>query len=1115
MGVADGTLGFKVRLVSDLTCVSSLHVRFDPDLTNRPLALARRHDLLSGQGGCDASTSLPDALSKLFEDPLAGDDGTIVVFDTFTNLPVKLFPSANTDYGTSLVELHCTESPDQPIFGRRVRSEIPGADPRDGTIREVTSVDGVRTVLVTYDDGSSLVILESDLTSVDDLSGHTLLPPETRSDQYGDTAVVPSGSTSHRLLTNGTCASAKASRPPRWQLLARIRDGPGSGGGRRVIGRNNGPSMSVEDGDKTEIRDESRPEKLSYNFRNKVKKLPGSTRILFQQSNPKRGESRNRYEKYKTSVDVDSFLRLGGKRADLVNDFEKGFMNIPHLDIVSHVVAPTLCLASTANVSSLNISDAENLPSLEFKRANRFNDFMDAIIPEVPLCQPVLSIPEQLLIEGSQPSIGGTHNAWAQTRLNDNAKTWNCAHGMAYDLAEQLATRLNAVTNTFPDNDIIDKHLEALTIPDSVCGMKRKIAELGHYERRSTDPMDVLVHDTISNTPPPAFGLMSLLLAAVDPSQSTTVSREQRTPPPGRTPPSTMEPRKGDPANVREMMDDAEWATPGGWRDKYLDEFLQIMDTYKVLEPATMADFAKDRESLRQEGKGRSAVIIPTTIVATRKYHADGSFHRLKVRLCAAQNRKRYSMDDTWSPTVGLDSVRFIVTIGALTKAHISTYDVSGAYLNGRRSPTDDVIYLRTPPGLQYLNEALLARGLPIDPRLNTRDRDGNTVLFKCPGNLYGLQEAGRVWYLCAREWLVGSTMQMRQSNVDPCIFYRRFQDSSFIIIALYVDDSLQIMSNEVVCGWYANEFEKRFQQSPGSGGNSCDFLGMTIVQSEDRRVTRLNCPKLWIRLKERLEGVVLPNARAPLPGNAMDEIYAEPSDDNPILTEAQCDVRGILGQVAWGIQACRPAETFAASLLARRAHVPTRRYCKMLLHLCAYCLIHASDDLIIGAISREKTFHCHVDSSWANDPISKRSWFGYSLRWAGSAFCTRAKLQPVVALSSRDAEAIAAVYAVKAMLGFIIMLQELGFCPIEPLRIYVDNKATVDGAHSDKISKDSRHQAMRLAWLRDVVRSEIITMTHVSTGKNDADVHTKILAGPSHSRIRAALMGHAFDMKE
>ena len=89
-------------------------------------------------------------------------------------------------------------------------------------------------------------------------------------------------------------------------------------------------------------------------------------------------------------------------------------------------------------------------------------------------------------------------------------------------------------------------------------------------------------------------------------------------------------------------------------------------------------------------------------------------------------------------------------------------------------------------------------------------------------------------------------------------------------------------------------------------------------------------------------------------------------------------------------------------------------------------------------------------------------------------------------------------------------MLQELGFTPTHPLRIGVDNRATVDGAHSDKISKDSRHQAMRLAWLRDVVRSEIIAMTHVSTGKNDADIHTKILAGPAHSRIRGNLMGHA-----
>ena len=98
------------------------------------------------------------------------------------------------------------------------------------------------------------------------------------------------------------------------------------------------------------------------------------------------------------------------------------------------------------------------------------------------------------------------------------------------------------------------------------------------------------------------------------------------------------------------MMNHPRWATKDGWRDKYLDEVLQVLDTHKVLVPATTMDYALERKALQREGKGRKAVIIPTTVVATSKYHADGSFHRLKVRLCAAQNRKRYDMGDSSLP---------------------------------------------------------------------------------------------------------------------------------------------------------------------------------------------------------------------------------------------------------------------------------------------------------------------------------------------------------------------------------------------------------------------------------------------------------------------------------
>jgi len=480
------------------------------------------------------------------------------------------------------------------------------------------------------------------------------------------------------------------------------------------------------------------------------------------------------------------------------------------------------------------------------------------------------------------------------------------------------------------------------------------------------------------------------------------------------------------------------------------------------------------------------------------------------------ESKSRFTMSDTWSPTVGLDCVRFALTIAALNKCYVSTYDVSGAYLYGSRTEDDDIVYLRLPPGVSHLNDLLSERGLPPRKEFKERDENGNTVIYRVTKNLYGMQDAGAVWYLYARTWLLGPRMQMTQSVVDPCLFFRFFEDGSYIILLLYVDDSLQIMSNDAVQKWFTEEFHLKFRQSPGSGQNGLEheFLGVRIRQSQDRGIIQLNTKKLWLKLEHKLKDVKLPNPRAPLPMNAMEEINAEEQEDeNPIMTVEECDARGLLGLAAWGVQATRPGEVHAAAVLARRVHIPTRRYCKMLLYFCAYLISRKEDEVIIGAASRERSFHTHVDSSWANDPETSRSWFGYSLRWGGAAFAFRSKLEPVVALSSRDAECIACVFCVKAVVGFAILMRELRMLPKDTFQICVDNKATVQGAHTDKVTKDSRHQSMRLAWLREAVRTQVVRLVHVTTGLNEADIQTKILTGPAHGRIRAVLMGHTAEM--
>ena len=876
-----------------------------------------------------------------------------------------------------------------------------------------------------------------------------------------------------------------------------------------------------------------------------INRLPDDTPIVVQQENPKRGQSRTRYEQYKAATSVAEFLKLGGRRADLVHDMERGFIVLPHEPLLACMPRLTQTLAQSPATLEFDTHVDPPLDSIVPQHVPMAYYHLDGIFREsgsagytamcgelhrlgvlVPQASP--SRPPRGVHFGTisnvtyaeatkqRPYVPCLPDGMTQNRSTPSIETrWGCHMGLIEDTADLVAGNILQIMDSSRGEDPLDKMidrlkarargeatpealLEALQPAPDATQAERRVETLGHQEEPGDDPIDVLIWDEWTQLP----------CAMIAKAEGEYGKSPPNQPPPGRTPPT--EDKTGDPASVGEMLRDSRWAIEGGWRDKYLDEMLQLFDEYKAVEHATLEDYFRVKRELAKEGKGRKAFIIPTTVVPTVKRHADGSFHRLKIRICAAQTRKRFDMGDAWSPTVGMDTVRFLLTIAAMFRCWVSTVDVSGAYLNGRRTDDDDVIFLRTPPGLDKIGPSLEARGLGNDPRFGIRTPNGDMSLWYCPGNLYGLQQSGKVWYLFAREWLI-SDMGMTQSCVDPCLFFRYFEEGEFILLALYVDDSLQVMSSLKVRDWYLKEFEKKFKQSPGSGGNTHDFLGMTLVQSDDRRIIRLNTPKLWIKLRARTEGMKLPtHTTAPLGANALQDIYCEPDlISNRVLSEEEFPSRGILGMLAWAVLAVRPGEQFTCSLLSRKIHNFTEKMVPHLLHAVAYCLQREKDEVIIGAGDRNLDPFGVVDSSWGNDPSTNRSWFGYSLKWGGAAFCTRAKLQNIVALSSRDAEAIAMVYAVKAILGFIIMMKELKLLPGNPLRIWVDNKATVDGAHSDKVAKDSRHQAMRLAWLRDVVRSALISAGHIDGNGNSADIHTKILPGPLHAKHRASLMGH------
>ena len=147
------------------------------------------------------------------------------------------------------------------------------------------------------------------------------------------------------------------------------------------------------------------------------------------------------------------------------------------------------------------------------------------------------------------------------------------------------------------------------------------------------------------------------------------------------------------------------------------------------------------------------------------------------------------------------------------------------------------------------------------------------------------------------------------------------------------------------------------------------------------------------------------------------------------------------------------------------------------------------------------------VDASFANDPLTKRSYFGYVLRFGANPVAWKSKLETSVALSTRDSELMAAVHAVRHILGIRFFLKQLGLLKTGASTIMTDNRASMDGVQNDKNHKGSHYMGYRLSWLREQVADLLVRFVHVGSNQNHADIFTKVLQEDVFKSLQAELM--------
>ena len=124
-----------------------------------------------------------------------------------------------------------------------------------------------------------------------------------------------------------------------------------------------------------------------------------------------------------------------------------------------------------------------------------------------------------------------------------------------------------------------------------------------------------------------------------------------------------------------------------------------------------------------------------------------------------------------------------------------------------------------------------------------------------------------------------------------------------------------------------------------------------------------------------------------------------------------------------------------------------------------------------------------------------------------GGIISWASKKQPIIALSSTEAEYIAANLAVQEAIWLRSLLNDFGFVQEQPTNINEDNQGVIALCKNPKFHSRTKHIDIKYHFIREKIKDSEITLKYCSTQEIIADALTKPLGKIKFHRFKV-LMG-------
>ncbi|CAM8968649.1 unnamed protein product [Rhodiola kirilowii] len=291
----------------------------------------------------------------------------------------------------------------------------------------------------------------------------------------------------------------------------------------------------------------------------------------------------------------------------------------------------------------------------------------------------------------------------------------------------------------------------------------------------------------------------------------------------------------------------------------------------------------------------------------------------------------------------------------------------------------------------------------------------------------------------------------------------------------------------------FVEQMQKEFKMS--MVGEMSYFLGLQVTQKKDGIF--ISQSKYAKTLIKKFDLAKASHKRTPA------ATHLKITKDDAGVNVDQTLYRSMIGSLLY-LTASRPDISYAVGVCARYQSEPKESHLLQVKRIIKYVC-----ETVEFGIWYTKNTNPHLvgfyDADWAGNAEDRKSTSGGCFFLGNNLVSWFSKKQNSISLSMAEAEYIAAGSCCTQLPWMKQMLSEYGVEQKE-MKLYCDNMSAICISKNPVQHSRTKHIDIRHHFIRELVEQKVITLQHVITDKQLADIFTKPLDAAQFETLRSSL---------